>query len=368
MLVSRSVMVRISDGLAAELRSTAITLLAVVLLLPALIPAPAFCQDADGLADRSFALQLENDAPFGSDENYTSGFKLTWGMPLERGESSSNRLHRWSRTVFDHLPFGVPGQDVAARALSLSLGQNIYTPAFLDSSELIEGDRPYSAYLYAAAGFHSQTERYNFVWEFMAGIVGPWALGEPTQELAHALNDLRTSRGWEHQLNNEPTLEVVHETKWRMWRLDSTSGLGLDLIPHLGGRLGNVAIYANAGAELRLGWHVPDDFGTCPIRPGCDARSVLSGFSGNFQNHAYGIHLFGGFDQRIVLRNIFLDGNTFTDSQSVDKKPWVTDWFAGIAAEYGRFMISYSFVLRSKEFDTQDGTHSYAALGLSFTY
>jgi lipid A 3-O-deacylase len=349
-------------------RLTKIAVLVVLVLFPVLMPTPVLCQETDNRADRTFALQLENDAPFGTDENYTSGFKLTWGMPLESGETSSSRLQLWSRAVFDHLPFGAPGEDVAARALSLSVGQNIYTPAFIESSDLIEGDRPYAAYLYAAAGFHSQTGSYNTVWEFMVGVVGPWAFGQETQEFAHNFNDLQTSRGWEHQLDNEPALEVVHETKWRMWRLDSTSGLGLDLIPHLGGRLGNVAIYANAGAELRLGWYVPENYGSCSIRPGCDVRSALPGFSGNFRKPAYGIHLFGGFDQRLVLRNIFLDGNTFADSHSVDKKPWVTDWFAGIAAEYGRFMISYSFVLRSKEFETQDGTHSYAALGLSYTY
>jgi lipid A 3-O-deacylase len=368
MTVSRPLFPLVNCILATEYRLTGIAVLTALVVLTVLIPAPAICLGANNGADPTFALQLENDAPFGTDENYTSGFKLTWGTPLAQDELPTGRLHRWSRAVFNHLPFGAPAEDVADRALSLSVGQNIYTPAFLDSSELIEGDRPYAAYLYAAAGFHSQTGSYNTVWEFIIGVVGPWAFGEPTQEFAHAFNDLKTSRGWEHQLNNEPALEVVHETKWRMWRLDSSSGLGLDLIPHLGGRLGNVAIYANAGAELRLGWYVPENYGSCSIRPGCDVRSALPGFSGNFRGQAYGIHLFGGVDQRFVLRNIFLDGNTFSDSHSVDKKMWVTDWFAGIAAEYKRFMISYSFVLRSKEFDSQDGTHSYAALGLSYTY
>ena len=42
-------------------------------------------------------------------------------------------------------------------------------------------------------------------------------------------------------------------------------------------------------------------------------------------------YLFAGFETRLVGRNIFLDGNTFRSSHSVEKNPVVTDLRLGIA-------------------------------------
>ena len=57
---------------------------------------------------------------------------------------------------------------------------------------------------------------------------------------------------------------------------------------------------------------------------------------------------------RAVARNIFLDGNTFADSDSVDKIPFVADLNAGLAITYGRVRTSYAIVYRTKEFHEQD--------------
>jgi hypothetical protein len=44
-----------------------------------------------------------------------------------------------------------------------------------------------------------------------------------------------------------------------------------------------------------------------------------------------GLYIIGAVDNRIVLRDIFLDGNTFADSHSVKKELHVADLTAGIA-------------------------------------
>ncbi|NEK92333.1 MAG: lipid A deacylase LpxR family protein, partial [Xanthomonas euvesicatoria] len=81
------------------------------------------------------------------------------------------------------------------------------------------------------------------------------------------------------------------------------------------------ATHLNAGGEVRFGWKLPDDFGSTPTRPAGEntAPSRLgraSGWSG---------HLFLTTDARWVLRDITLDGNTFRNSHSVDKRPFVGD-------------------------------------------
>jgi hypothetical protein len=45
-----------------------------------------------------------------------------------------------------------------------------------------------------------------------------------------------------------------------------------------------------------------------------------------------------------------LDGNSFRDSASVDKKYFVTDASGGLSLTYGRAQVSYTLNWRSEEF------------------
>jgi lipid A 3-O-deacylase len=81
--------------------------------------------------------------------------------------------------------------------------------------------------------------------------------------------------------------------------------------------------------------------------------------------HGFSWSLFGGINGRAVGRNIFLDGNTFENSPSVDKKPFVYDINAGVDFTYGQTRLSYTLVHRSKEFDTQDETSIFGAVSIS---
>jgi hypothetical protein len=79
-------------------------------------------------------------------------------------------------------------------------------------------------------------------------------------------------------------------------------------------------------------------------------------------------YVFTGVETRLVLQNIFLDGNTFKDSHSVDKKPLVGDVHAGIVLQYDRLRFSYTHIFRSKEFDDQVKSHKYGSLSISYQF
>ncbi|MAS41337.1 MAG: hypothetical protein CMK33_06440 [Porticoccaceae bacterium] len=80
-----------------------------------------------------------------------------------------------------------------------------------------------------------------------------------------------------------------------------------------------------------------------------------------------GVHAFLAIDTRLVARDIFLDGNTFKDSHSVDSKPLVADAYAGVSFLAGRWKISYAQVFRTREFDGQPHHHEYGSLSLSYS-
>jgi hypothetical protein len=78
--------------------------------------------------------------------------------------------------------------------------------------------------------------------------------------------------------------------------------------------------------------------------------------------------IFAGAEGRAVARNIFLDGNTFADSHSVDKKPFVADLNAGFAFTLGRARISYTAVYRTREFDGQQDASVFGGISVGYNF
>jgi hypothetical protein len=348
-------------------KTLASCILFVLSLLCIGLPAPAFSQQpADGPFNR-FTMHLENDIFGGTDRGYTNGLKLTWGTAFSAVDNEAADLPGWIYAVADRLPR--VNELGSHRALFVSLGQNIYTPEDIQRSDLIEDDRPYAGFTYIGLGFLGRKDARLDVWELQAGVVGPLSMAEQTQNFVHQIVGSPKAQGWEHQLKNEPALEVIRETKWRLWSRDFHRGFSVDLIPHLGARLGNIAIYANTGAELRLGWDLPRDFGTCPIRPGCNVGDPLLDMTlSRAQSPAANLQTFLAVDGRAVLHDIFLDGNTFVDSHSVDKEPFVADLITGIGFQYGRARFTYSYVYRTPEFKERREAQLFGAVTLSWSY
>ena len=69
-----------------------------------------------------------------------------------------------------------------------------------------------------------------------------------------------------------------------------------------------------------------------------------------------------------MLRNIFLDGNTFRDSHRVDKKPVVGDFMAGVNLSTANAQLSFAYVFRSKEYETQTKAQEFGSINFSFSY
>jgi hypothetical protein len=66
--------------------------------------------------------------------------------------------------------------------------------------------------------------------------------------------------------------------------------------------------------------------------------------------------------------HIFLDGNSFRDSRSVDKEPLVGDLQFGIVLTWRDMRLSYTHALRTREFETQGEADDFGAFSLSMLY
>jgi hypothetical protein len=319
----------------------------------------------DKLRFGSFSLYTENDKYFaGTDQNYTNGLKLSalsTDLRSFTDDSVPAPIRGLSRLFGRFLDGDKPYK------LGLSFGQNIYTPEDTATAAYQPNDRPYAAWLYLGVAFqvyHPPATENGVarldVFEVNAGVVGPAALGREFQNNFHDLIGVERANGWDHQIRNEPGLNLVYERKYRWSTANARDGWGADLIPHAGVSLGNIFTYANAGFEVRAGYCLPADFGSNLIRPSGDSNAA--------RRAPFNIFLFAATDGRAVARDITLDGNTFRDSHSIDKKHFVADLYGGLGLGTTHWQLTYAQTYRTLEFVGQDERSVFGSISLSFFY
>jgi hypothetical protein len=315
----------------------------------------------------SLNIYFENDLFSSTDQQYTNGAKVSWVSPDVSDFVNTNfpLLTEYIDREVDFL-----SNNYHAKNLAFSIGQNMYTPEDIESSELVEDDRPYAAWLYMSAGFHAKNDQIQDTLAIQLGVVGPAALGKETQDLVHDLRGFRRANGWHNQIGNEPGFNLVVERRIRFEADNTGLGWEADAIGSGGFVLGNVSTYLNTGIEGRIGYNLPQDFGTTHIRPGGETNIPFldDRYIGIKHEQDFGFLLFASVEGRAIAQDIFLDGNTFIDSHSVDKEPMVADIAMGVKFKIHSFKVSYSLVRRSKQFDMQPDSHTFGSMMVSLTY
>ncbi len=341
----------------------AVTFIALLLCLPgASAASDSKAREADTLI-----FYLENDSVFNTDRYYTNGIKFSW---ISRDLSKYRDIVTWPwlNQWIERLPLINDPEN--QRTVSISLGQNMYTPEDKERPDLMQDDRPYAGMTYLALGLHSRNQRTMDTLELDIGIVGRHSYAEDVQTEFHKWIDSKVANGWENQLHDEPILNLYLERKWKALQHRSSRGFGFDCIPHAGISLGNAYTGANLGGQVRFGWNIPNDFGTYLIRPGSDSSPPLDDTDPRFLRlfHRIGIHFFFGVNGKAVAHNILLDGNTFRDSHSVDKKPFTADVIGGVGVIIHRVKITYAHVYRTKEFETQREEQQFGSVAVSYSF
>ena len=298
---------------------------------------------------------LENDSlGSGRDSDYTNGTRVTYF-------DAQAPIPEFIHGIAGKIPTFEINQTTS---VFYTLGQNLYTPSDITIRTAVPTERPWAAWLYMSAGLATVTDNHVDEVELTAGVIGPAAAGEPVQRVVHEILGVSTPKGWDNQLHNEPGLMV----SWnRRWPDTFSTNLGLlhgGIEPSVGLTVGNVYTYANTGVTFTLS---PYNRGTQDSPPRVRPSSPGTGFFATGDDD-FNWYLFAGLDGRAVVRNIFLDGNTFRDSPSIDKEYFVADANAGVALTWDDVRVSYTLTYRTPEYEGQPDDTIFGGVSIGYRY
>jgi lipid A 3-O-deacylase len=318
---------------------------------------------ADGW--RTTFLEENDSLYFNSDKHYTQGLRLSALSPVID--------QNWANGIFDFVGliptvFGPGGE----RRVAFLAGQSIFTPKNLDIKPPDPTDRPYAGWLYGGISLLQETGGTALEnLEIDLGVVGPGALGKQAQNDFHQFIDIHQAQGWSNQLQHEVGGVVSYERLWHvpvpfLSVVDDGVVNGIDIVPQVGGSGGNVFTYGAAGGLLRVGRHLEADYGPVRVRP---ALSGTDYFNPKYLDDEVGFYFFAGVQGRAVARNIFLDGNDFRQSASVQHKTFVADFEGGASIFWSsRIRLDVSAVRRTREFVGQHHPDVIGTAALAFTW
>ncbi|HWK06044.1 MAG TPA: lipid A-modifier LpxR family protein [Puia sp.] len=100
--------------------------------------------------------------------------------------------------------------DSSVNVFSWGVMQLLFTPDDLSNPDYQPNDYPWSASLTASHSLYSYNpqKKYDFQTELVLGVVGPAALGGPTQKLVHHILQFEQPQGWSHQFRNSPLVNI----------------------------------------------------------------------------------------------------------------------------------------------------------------
>lgn len=317
-----------------------------ILILLLLINTVTFAEDKEQ-EDRwdlyQFKIYFENDL-FGvaTDSQYTSGekFNLTY------------KVNNPTNFLYDTLISNEKETDIF---LTFSIVNQLYTPVDIKETELIEDDRPYAGWTYFHTAMHkSSKNRLNSV-SLKVGTIGPASYGEQIQNGIHTLIGVGLAHGWDNQLNNELGINLGYDYKFRYAPSLAFGWLQSAFVPYFEADLGNISTRASLGISVRVGYNIPKDFGLATLDNGVDSsipvykeqmQSLKKDFSFSLNFAASG---------SAVARDIFLDGNTFSASHSLEKNPFVAYASAGVSIRYKEVSVDFINTMNTKKAKNTEG-------------
>lgn len=217
------------------MKKTSIELFLIIVFL---LVSSLYSQSERDTTRSIFEFRWSNDFEYQTDYYYTNGFAIEYLTP------------QYNYSCFYSIL--LPSKNNDKVLYGYTLVQDIFTPkAKFYIPDQLDGDRPFAAYILFGVKklSYSTKSKVKLYSELQAGILGPAALGEQTQNGIHSL--LPTSaevNGWENQISNSFMLNYSASIQkyFKIFKHLEVSGFVL-------GQLGLPYTNLGVGAQAKLG-------------------------------------------------------------------------------------------------------------------
>ena len=309
----------------------------------------------------AWTVTLENDVFTSSDNNYTNGIGVSWVSNALDTYDERSIVRRWGE-FWSFLPFVgktaptpmCPGR--WPRRCTRRTTSPTRTRRWTTS--------PTPACCISTACSMPRRDRWAHAWQLRLGVVGPASQADSTQKWFHERIGADEPMGWHTQLPNEPVINVGYTGTYLLAQGDLPGSASWRVIPMVNAGLGNYFTGAGLGLYGEVGWNLVDAIGGTALRQGFNAASTV----GVGPVKGWSVSLSGGVAGYGVAHYLPLDGTVFSDSRSVDTKPFIGMATLGISVRHSSFVFFLGRTYFTKTFDTERKSPEFGTLSFSWFY
>ena len=296
-----------------------------------------------------------------NDDGYTNGLGYAWGT-IGFDEFDDATTPGWIQWLSEDLYISTLADK--RRAITYQVFQTITTPSDTDTSKQQTDDYPYAGTLTWKATQYAIDDQVTDYMTLLMGAVGPVSLAEDTQKAVHEITDSSDPEGWDHQLNNEPLIQLGVGRKWRLHAGNITDGTDYDVIPAMEGTVGNLSSNADVGVTFRFGNELLRTYPMASLWPAREINPLTGTAVGTY-------YVYFSVMGRYQANNIIIDGNSsaFDDDNNSDLSLEHGQNFVatGFAVSFKSWSLLFSVVSASKEFEeADDDRYSFGSLNVTW--
>ncbi len=270
------------------------------------------------------SLTYDNDIFVGEDSGYTNGIYFSQYKTNQKSDKLTPGV------LLNPLLWSLPEETHLEQFSSTTIGQAILTPFDITQETPDEGQLPYSGLLFMNQTFIVQNGSIADKVSTTLGVVGPWSGAESTQKFVHKMIGSDQPEGWDQQLDNELVFQFSRGRAWRNWHSKSNN---MDFVSMAEVQLGTIESSINAGFLLRYGQEIEETYAAGLLSPSRTTNPVaIEG----------GWYVYAGLHFAHLFNNIHADGNTFSNSASINYQRLQSGGFLGLAYSWQDFSITFA--------------------------
>ncbi len=305
---------------------------------------------SDTVRSETLSVSIDNDGPFGTDRDYTSGFQLSYSKAFRSGNSL---LANYSPVAL----FTNPKQNT--NKWRVTAGQKIWTPTYLTIYEPVPNERPYSGLLYIQGDIISLSQSSIHAFAFLAGITGPRSYAEHSQATIHRAAGFESPKGWDNQIEEKSIINLAYSNNYRIAYSGARDSLSHELSIPTRITAGNFRSEVAMGAIWRWGKNLQDSLGSATAENEMNFKPHM------IKGNASGGFVFAGAEARYRFYDITINGDRPDSVYSTALQELQGTLVTG-AALYGKnYGANASLTMKSRDFE-QDNHRYFAHLSMSF--